>query len=182
LYQAGNAAMDGLATETSHMLKRLLGMLGAVHVVSVENQIFVNEVRVRMKDREQELLDQLVLELGRHEVGGLSFYGPLEPEDVKTVGQALAAPVAEAAQAKAALAARLSGLPGVELGGIPPQGRRGLRRDAGEVLRGTPSGAAVAGSAPPPLSSGGRLVVAGLAQPGGSPVPQHARVRQHLLR
>jgi len=139
LYQADNAAMDGIATETSQMLKRLVALLGAVHVVSVENQIFVNEVRVRMKDREQELLDQLVLELGRHDVGGISFYGPLEPEDIKTIGRALAATVTDAAHARTALAARLGSLPGVELGGkyrFRLKGERlAVRQEASEVLR-----------------------------------------------
>jgi hypothetical protein len=139
LYQAGSAAMDGLANETSQMLKRLLALLGAVHVVAVEDQLYVNEVRVRMKQLEQELLDQLVLELGRHEVGGLSFHGPLEPGDVKTMAQALAGPAAETGQARAALAARLVGLPGVELSGRYRFRLKGEklaeRRDAGEVLR-----------------------------------------------
>jgi len=168
LYQADNAAMDGLATETSQLLKRLIGMLGAVHVVSVENQIFVNEVRVRMKEREQELLDQLVMELGRHEVGGISFYGPLEPEDVKTVGRALAAAVTDAAQARAALAARLSGLPGVELGGKYRFRLKGeklaVRRDAGEVLR-----------------RGATLVQGTIAQLAGDRLPHPLLVRRVVI-
>ena len=138
LYQSDNAALDGLATETSQMLKRLVAMLGAVHLVTVEDQIFLNEVRVRMKKLEQELLDQLLLDLGRHEVGGLSFHGPLEPEDVKALGRALAATAAEGGQARAALAARLA-LPGVELGGRYRFRLKGeklaVRPDADEVLR-----------------------------------------------
>ena len=139
LYQAGNAAIDGLAAETSQLLKGLVAMLGAVHIVIVEDQIYVNEVRVRMKQLEQELLDQLVLELGRHDVGGLSFHGPLEPDDVKALGRALAAPTAEGTAGRAALEGRLTGLPGVEVGGKYRFRLKGeklaVRRDAGEVLR-----------------------------------------------
>jgi len=168
LYQADNAAMDGLATETSQMLKRLVDMLGAVHVVSVENQIFVNEVRVRMKDREQELLDQLVLELGRHDVGGLSFHGPLEPEDVKSLGRALAAPAPEAGQARAALAARLGGLSGLELGG------RYRFRLKGEKLAVRPDAADV-------LRRGAGLVRDTLAQLAGGRLPHPLLVRRVVI-
>ena len=139
LYQGGNSAVDALATETSEMLKRLLGMLGAVHLVAVEDQFHVNEVRVRMKKLEQELVDQLVIELGRHEIGGLSFYSPLDPEDVKTLARALGAPAAEAGRARAALQARLSGLPGLELSGKYRFRLKGeklaARVGAGEVMR-----------------------------------------------
>jgi HD-GYP domain-containing protein (c-di-GMP phosphodiesterase class II) len=168
LYQTGNAAIDGLATETSQMLKRLLALLGAVHIVMVEDQIYVNEVRIRMKDREQELLDQLVLELARHEVGGLSFHRPLEPEDIKTIGRALAATAAEAGQARAALGARLSGLPGVELGGRYRFRLKGeklaARTDAGEVLR-----------------RGATLVQDTLAQLAGDRVPHPLSIRRVVI-
>ena len=168
LYQADNAAMDGLATETSQMLKRLLALLGAVHVVTVEDQIYVNEVRVRMKEREQELLDQLVLELGRHEVGGLSFHSPLEPEDIKSLGRALAATAAEPGQARAALGARLDGMPGLELGGKYRYRLKGerlaVRRDAGEVLR-----------------RGATLVQDTLAQLAGDRLPHPLLVRRVVI-
>jgi hypothetical protein len=168
LYQADNAAMDGLAGETSQMLKRLLGLLGAVHVVMVEDQLYVNEVRVRMKEREQELLEQLVLELSRHEVGGLSFHSPVEPEDIKSLGRALAATAAEPGQARAALAERLGGLPGVELGGKYRFRLKGeklaVRSDAGAVLR-----------------RGATLVQETLAQLAGDRLPHPLLVRRVVI-
>ncbi|PYQ15259.1 MAG: hypothetical protein DMF80_10070 [Acidobacteria bacterium] len=139
LYQAGNAAVDALAAEAAQMLGRLVGLLGAAHVVAVEDQIYVNEIRVRMKKLEQELLDQLVAELGRHEAGGLSFHAPLEPEDLKALARALAGPAGEAGHGRSALAARLAGLPGVEVGGKYRFRLKGekpsTRQDAAEVLR-----------------------------------------------
>lgn len=139
LYRADNAAMDALATEAAQMLKRLLDLLGAVHLVTVEDQLYVNEVRVRMKKLEQQLLDQLVAELGRHEIGGLSFHAPLAPEDLKKLARALADAAGEAGQGKAALAARLDGLPGVELAGRYRFRLKGeklaVAHDAGQVLR-----------------------------------------------
>jgi len=36
-------------------------------------------------------LDQLVAELGRHEIGGVSFHAPLAPEDLTTLARAVAA-------------------------------------------------------------------------------------------
>ena len=168
LYQADNAAIEALATETSQMLKRLLALLGAVHVVTVEDQIYVNEVRVRMNELEQELLDQLLLELARHEVGGVSFHAPLEPEDIKTMGRALAAAAAEPVQARAALGARLSGLPGVELGGRYRFRFKGeklaVRKDAGEVLR-----------------RGATLVQDTLAQLAGDRLPHPLLVRRVVI-
>jgi len=121
------------------LLNGLVGLLGAAHVVAVEDQIYVNEIRVRMKKLEQELLDQLVAELGRHEAGGLSFHAPLEPEDLKALARALAGHAGEAGHGRSALAARLAGLPGVEVGGKYRFRLKGekpsTRQDAAEVLR-----------------------------------------------
>jgi HD domain len=168
LYQAGNAAVDGLAAETSEMLRRLLGMLGAVHVVVVEDQIHLNEVRVRMKKLEQELLDQLVRELVRHEVGGISFYGPLGPEDVKTLARELGTPPGEPGQARAALQSRLAKIPGLELSG------RFRFRVKGEKL------AARAG-ADEVLRRGAAVVQDTLAQLAGGRVPHPLLVRRVVI-
>jgi hypothetical protein len=144
LYQSDNTAMDGLAAETSQMLKRLLDMLGAVHVVVVEDQVYINDVRVRMKKIEQEMLEQLAAEMARHDIGGFSLHVALDPQHVKTLARALSAST-EPSQPRAALAARLSDLPGVELAGkyrfrlkgeklaVRPSASEVLRRSAGVV-------------------------------------------------
>jgi hypothetical protein len=138
LYQTDNTAVDALAIETSQMLKRLLDMLGAVHLAAVEDQIFLNEVRVRMKKLEQELLEQLLAEFARHDIGGFSFHTPLDAADVKTLARALAA-TPEGNQPRAALAAKLSAVAGLELAGryrFRVKGEKlAVRPPAGELLR-----------------------------------------------
>ena len=138
LYQSDNSALDAMVAETAQMLKRLLEMLGAVHLAAVEDQIFLTELRIRMKKLEQELLDQLLAELARHDIGGFSFHTALDPQDVKTLGRALAA-ATDPSQPRAALAARLSSLSGMELAGRyrfrVKGGKLAVRAPVGEIFR-----------------------------------------------
>jgi hypothetical protein len=105
LYSEDNDTMDVPAREFAAVLKSLLELLGAVHLVSVEDQVFVNDVRLRVRPQEQAVVDALVYELQRHQVGGLSFHAPLGTAAVKLLVRALAAPAGD--PPRAALARRL---------------------------------------------------------------------------
>ncbi len=117
LYQSDNAAFDGPAGEVATVLKGLIDLLGAVHIVCVEEHIYVNDVRLRVRPPEQPVIDSFVAELDRHNVGGLSFHAALSAEAVKALARALAAPAGPAGSSRSALAAALKGIAEVELTG-----------------------------------------------------------------
>lgn len=54
-------------------LSELFGLLGAVHVVAVEGQVYVNDVRVRLDER-LDTAGEFARELSRHDIGGMSFH------------------------------------------------------------------------------------------------------------
>jgi len=116
MYSTENTALEAPSQEFATALKGLMDLLGAVHVVCVEDQIYVNDVRLRVRPTEQPVVDHLVAELGRHDVGGISFHQSLDSTAVKDLAVALGRS-AEPGRARAALAARLSALADVELSG-----------------------------------------------------------------
>lgn len=140
LYGPDNAAFEGPSIEVGRTLRGLLDLLGVVHVVCVEDQVHVNDVRLRVRPLEQEVVVHLITELARHDVGGVSFYAPLEPRAVRLLAREVSAPAeGEGAAARAALAARLAKLGDIELTGkyrFRLKGERPpVRRDHGEILR-----------------------------------------------
>jgi hypothetical protein len=114
VHAADNRAFDAPAVEASRALAALLELLGTVHVVAVEDQVYVNDVRVRAETKGG--ARELGAELAKHNVGGFTFHAPLEPAAVRGLVAAFAdRPAAEAPRTalQAALAAR--GLPPLEL-------------------------------------------------------------------
>jgi hypothetical protein len=117
LYQSDNTTFDAPASETAATLATLVQRLGAVHVVCVEEHIYVNDIRLRARPADQPVIDAFVSELDRHAVGGLSFHGTLSPAAVKALARALSQPAHDGAEARAALASQLQGLADLELTG-----------------------------------------------------------------
>jgi HD-GYP domain-containing protein (c-di-GMP phosphodiesterase class II) len=115
LYSEDNDTIDVPAREFAAALKSLLELLGAVHLVSVEDQMFVNDVRIRVRPQEQSVVDGLAYELQRHQIGGLSFLAPLGTASVKLLVRGLAAPAGD--PPRAALARRLKLVREVEVFG-----------------------------------------------------------------
>lgn len=116
LYNLDNQALEAPALEVAEVLSGLLEDLGAVHVVLVEDQAYLNDVRLRVRPSEQPVIDQLVAELDRHEVGGLSFHQSLDAERMKQLAYAVSSP-AEASGPANALGSRLRELGDVEVSG-----------------------------------------------------------------
>jgi len=69
LYSLENQALDAPAQELAEVLAGLLESLGVVHVVFVEDQAYVNDVRLRLRPAEQPIVDQLVADLTAQGVG-----------------------------------------------------------------------------------------------------------------
>ena len=138
LHDKDNAAFEAPSKEFAVTLNGLLDLLGAVHVVCVEDQIYVNDIRLRGNPREQQVIESFVLELARHHVGGMSFHGPLQPEGVREVAQLIAAPPADESP-RTTLERKLSGFGDIVLtgthrfriGGEPTQ----EKKDYDEAMR-----------------------------------------------
>jgi HD-GYP domain-containing protein (c-di-GMP phosphodiesterase class II) len=117
MYKSENAALEGPAVELAETLDALCERLGAVHLVVVEDQAYLNDVRLRVSPQEQTVVNGLISELDRHDVGGVSFHGPLTPAGAKALARAIAEPPGPPGRTRRALARRLAGVGDVELGG-----------------------------------------------------------------
>lgn len=73
LHDLENAAFDRPLAELQTSVGELQGLLGPVHLVVVEGQVYINDVRVRLDER-QDLGGALGRELGRHDLGGMSWH------------------------------------------------------------------------------------------------------------
>jgi len=138
LYRADNSVFEKPARETSQLLRDLVGLLGAIHLVCVEDQVYVNDVRLRLGQGEQEVVDHLIEELARHDVGGVSFHAPLDVNQIKALVRAVADPPAEGSLRRAALASRIGPGGSVQLAGryrFRVQGEAAqVKRDHSQIL------------------------------------------------
>lgn len=137
VHQPTNRAFDAPVAEFGKALQALVELLGSVHLVTVEDQVYVNDVRTR-DDGARGGARELGPELRRHNVGGLSFHAPLTGDQIR----ALIGLVAGEGSTRRALADALegAGLRAVELQGIyrfraSSGGELETRRDPGEAAR-----------------------------------------------
>lgn len=73
IHDLDNAVFEKPLSDLHRSLGELFDLLGAVHVVAVEGQVYINDVRVRLDER-LDTAGEFGRELGRHDVGGLSFH------------------------------------------------------------------------------------------------------------
>lgn len=124
-----NQAFDAPVAEIGRALAALVELLGTVHLVTVEDQIYVNDVRIRTDGKGG--AGELGPELRRHGAGGLTFHAPLSDASFRALVRALAAPSAQAAP-RAALLARLQE---AGVGAVEPAGVFHFRMDEGTERR-----------------------------------------------
>jgi hypothetical protein len=117
MYASENSALEGPAAEMSEVLAGLCRVLGVVHLVVVEDQAYVNDVRLRLIPQDQPVVSALIAELDRHDVGGVSFHGPLTPPATKALARAISEPADQGRRPRRALAERIAGVGDVELTG-----------------------------------------------------------------
>jgi len=110
-----NRAFDQPVLDFSDRLIRLMDLLGPVHVVCVEEQVYVNDLRVKF-DALVEQSVNLGPELIRHRTGGISFNQPLTGDQIREFIRLFIQPPA-ATQPRRSLEGALAeaGLAGVEL-------------------------------------------------------------------
>lgn len=174
LHAPDNRAFDQPVLDLATTIEQLGDLLGAVHLVTVEDQVYVNDVRIRGSERASGL-KELGGDLARHNAGGLSFHEPLDGPRIRSLLRCLSAAPPET-QPRTALVAALqdAGLSSVEV-----HGRYRFRmakeapKAAAEPVEALPSPAApdTAGSpeperpaapAPPPRAPAGPAVPCGL--------------------
>jgi hypothetical protein len=124
-----NKAFDAPAAEFGKALAALVDLLGTVHLVTVEDQIYVNDVRIRNDGKSGG--KDLGTELRRHDTGGLSFHAPLADPAVRALVRGLAA----AGEGEAKRAALLAHLQAAGVTTVEPAGVFRFRLDEGEDRR-----------------------------------------------
>jgi hypothetical protein len=116
-HAADNRAFDAPVAEFGRALASLGELLGTVHLVAVEDQVYVNDIRIRAEGKTGGR--DLGSELRRHNAGGLSFHAALSSEQVRALVSGLSGPAASEAPRRS-LGAWLNGqgVGAVELTGI----------------------------------------------------------------
>jgi hypothetical protein len=89
LHDLENEAFAKPILECVEVLNRLVTLLGSVNVVSVEDQVYVNDVRIRFDER-AEAGRGLGREVRRHRVGGITFHSECDDENIKCLVHAFA--------------------------------------------------------------------------------------------
>jgi hypothetical protein len=117
MHSPDNHAFDRPVEELHNTLVHLHEILGSIHLVAVEDQVYVNDIRIRTGEKAtstQELGD----ELRRHNVGGVTFHQPLEGPAIRAlIGCLGAEPSAEEPRTALAAGVEAAGVTGVELQG-----------------------------------------------------------------
>ncbi len=90
-HSLSNTAFDTPVHDLRGRLQTLLDLLGPVHVMCVEDQIYVNEVRIRFEGVVVQGI-ALASELQRHNVGGLTFNDSLQDQEVREMVRLFAEP------------------------------------------------------------------------------------------
>lgn len=72
LHNIENKAFDKPIVEFIEVGETLMNVLGALHIVTVEDQVFVNDIRIRLSQAKG--ASTLSDELASHEIGGISFH------------------------------------------------------------------------------------------------------------
>lgn len=90
MHQPENHAFDQPTLETTAVLRRLHDLLGVVRLVTVSDQVYVNDVRIRFDERIGSI-DHLRDDLARHGAGGLRFEVPIDDPAVRSLIRLLSA-------------------------------------------------------------------------------------------
>ncbi len=118
LYAADNQAFDKPVAEFRACLEQLVNRLGPVHLVTVEDQVYVNDVRVRFGEKVGKP-GELGAELRKHNVGSITFHAVASDEDIRALIAGFARPPAPGSP-RVALTRALEkrGVKHIEFGGI----------------------------------------------------------------
>jgi hypothetical protein len=117
MHSPDNRAFDQPVGELHRTLVRLHETLGPIHLVAVEDQVYVNDIRIRGGERETGIRE-LGAELVRHNVGEVTFHEPLDDVSIRVLVGALGKdPAAEEPRTALARDLEAGGVGGLELHG-----------------------------------------------------------------
>jgi hypothetical protein len=115
LHSLENRAFEKPLQDLARSLARLVDLLGTLTLALVEDQVYLNEIRIRL-DETQGGASELGAELLRHGLGGLRFHiAPSEAELRRLVACFAAKPDPQAPRAALKAAVRGEGLEGIDL-------------------------------------------------------------------
>jgi hypothetical protein len=117
LHSPDNSAFNKPVEDLHATLVQLHDLLGSVHLVAVEDQVYVNDILIRSGDKASSMRE-LGAELQRHNAGGITFHLPLDGPAIRAlVGGVGAAPAAAEPRTSLARALHAAGVAGLELAG-----------------------------------------------------------------
>ena len=115
LHSPDNSAFNKPVEDLHTTLVQLNDLLGSVHLVAVEDQVYVNDIRIRAGDKASSIRE-LGAELHRHNTGGITFHVPLDGPGIRALIGALGSPpAAEEPRNNLARALHAAGVSGIEL-------------------------------------------------------------------
>ena len=119
IHALDNAAFDAPVLQLRASLQSLWELLGTINLVCVEDQVYVNDVRIRF-DMSAEHVEGLGEDLARHDVGGISFNLVLEEQEIRQIIALLYEPPPEGVPPRQLLQKKLSdaGMMSIELHGM----------------------------------------------------------------
>jgi len=137
VHSLDNDAFVKPSEEFAEVAKMLVELLGVIHIVTVEDQVFVNDIRIRFgRARGASSLSE---EMSPHQVGGLSFHQIPTAEQVKSLIHIFASePDVDMPRAKLIELMSSEGLDFVDLQGvyrfrISGEGQQATQRDIKKV-------------------------------------------------
>lgn len=117
LHSPDNSAFNKPVEELHHTLVQLHELLGSVHLVAVEEQVYVNDIRIRAGEKASGTRE-LGAELQRHNLGGITFHLPLDGQGIRTlIGVVGGSPAPREPRNTLARALHAAGVSGLELAG-----------------------------------------------------------------
>jgi hypothetical protein len=117
LHSPDNSAFNKPVEDLHTTLVQLQDLLGSVHLVAVEDQVYVNDIRIRAGERASGIRE-LGTELQRHNTGGITFHLPLDGPAIRSLIGCLGGTAAPAEpRTSLARALHAAGITGLELQG-----------------------------------------------------------------
>jgi hypothetical protein len=117
LHSPDNSAFNKPVEDLHTTLVQLQDLLGSVHLVAVEDQVYVNDIRIRSGEKASSMRE-LGAELQRHNVGGITFHLPLDGPGIRAlIGCLGGAPAAAEPRNTLVRALHAAGVKGLELAG-----------------------------------------------------------------
>jgi hypothetical protein len=117
LHSPDNNAFNKPVEDLHTTLVQLNELLGSVHLVAVEDQVYVNDIRIRAGEKASSIRE-LGAELQRHNAGGITFHLPLDGPGIRAlIGGLGSAPAPHEPRNSLARALHAAGVSGIELQG-----------------------------------------------------------------